>query len=69
MLNIARYMEDICPDAWLIQALNPVFDGCTLMTREIKIKVIGLCHGHYGVYRIAEVLGLDPKKIDFQAKG
>ena len=69
MLEIARDMEDICPDAWLIQASNPVFDGCTLMTRETKIKVIGLCHGHYGVYRIAEVLCLDPKKIEFQAVG
>ena len=69
MLDIARDMEDICPDAWLIQASNPVFDGCTLMTRETKIKVIGLCHGHHGVYRIAEVLGLDPKEVNFQAVG
>ena len=69
MLSVARDMEDLCPDAWLIQASNPVFDGCTLMTRETKIKVLGLCHGHHGVYRIARVLGLDPKEITFQAPG
>ena len=69
MLDLARKMEDICPDAWLIQASNPVFAGCTLMTRETKIKVIGLCHGHYGVFRICKVLGLDPKKVTFQAPG
>lgn len=69
MLSVARDMEDICPDAWLIQAGNPVFDGCTLMTRETKTKVIGLCHGHYGAYNIARVIGLDPEKVTFQAPG
>jgi alpha-galactosidase len=69
MLDVARDMEEICPDAWLIQAGNPVFDGCTLMTRETKTKVIGLCHGHYGAYQIAKVLGLDPKEVSFQAPG
>ena len=48
MLSVARDMERICPDAWLIQSGNPVFDGCTLMTRETGLKICGLCHGHYG---------------------
>ena len=33
MMAVARDMERLCPDAWLIQSGNPVFDGCTLMTR------------------------------------
>ncbi len=69
MLSVAKDMEDACPDAWLIQAGNPVFDGCTLMTRETKTKVIGLCHGHHGAYRIASVIGIDPSKVTFQAPG
>lgn len=72
MLNVARAMERICPNAWLIQSGNPVFEGCTLMTRETSIKVCGLCHGHYGVYRIASVLGLDiqgDKDLTWQAPG
>src|SRR5262245_9232476 len=48
MLAVARDVERLCPDAWLIQSGNPVFDGCTLMTRQVPaVKVIGLCHGHY----------------------
>lgn len=43
MLDVVRDMERICPDAWLIQSGNPVFDGCTLMTRETDIKICGLC--------------------------
>ena len=70
MLDVARDMERLCPDAWLIQSGNPVFDGCTLMTRETGIKVCGLCHGHYGVYEIARTIGLEhPERISWQAPG
>lgn len=69
MLDVARDMERICPDAWLIQSGNPVFDGCTLMTRETDIKVCGLCHGHYGYHHIAKTLGLEIDRVDFQAPG
>lgn len=70
MLSVARDMEEICPDAWLIQAGNPVFTGCTLMTRETSIKICGLCHGHYGVYNITRVLGLDDHdQLTWQAPG
>ncbi len=70
MMNVVRNMESICPDAWLIQSGNPVYQGCTLMTRESDIKVCGLCHGHYGVYSIARNIGLsDEKDITWQAPG
>ncbi len=69
MLDVARDMERICPDAWLIQSSNPVFEGCTLMTRETGVKVVGLCHGFRGYRRIARVLGLDPEQITWQAPG
>jgi alpha-galactosidase len=69
MLSIARDMERICPDAWLVQSGNPVFEGCTLMTRETGVKVVGLCHGHYGYRKIARVLGLDDRYIAFEAPG
>ncbi|MFN8446776.1 MAG: alpha-glucosidase/alpha-galactosidase [Caldilineaceae bacterium] len=72
MLDVARDMEAICPEAWLIQSGNPVYEGCTLMTRETSIKVCGLCHGHYGVYTIARELGLDltrERDLNWQAPG
>jgi len=69
MLEVARDMERICPDAWLIMSGNPVFEGCTLLTRETGIKVCGLCHGHYGVHEIARTIGLDPQRVTWQAPG
>lgn len=58
MLSVARDMERLCPDAWLLQSSNPVFEGCTLMTRETGVKIVGLCHGYMGVYRLATALGI-----------
>lgn len=69
MLEIAMDMERICPDAWILQAGNPVFEGTTLMTRETGIQACGLCHGHYGYRTVARVIGLDPEKVTFQAPG
>ena len=69
MLDVARDVEVICPDAWILQAGNPVFQGTTLMNRETDAKVCGLCHGHYGYRTIARVLGLDPEKTICQAPG
>jgi len=69
MLSVAEDMEEICPNAWLIQSSNPVFDGCTLMTRETNINVVGLCHGHYGYRAVANVLGLDLAHVECQAVG
>lgn len=69
MLSVVRDMERLCPDAWLIQASNPVFEGCTAMTRASGVKVCGLCHGHTGYYEIAEVLGLEESKVKAQVAG
>ena len=69
MMSVARDIERICPNAWLIQSGNPVFEGCTLMTRETSLKIVGLCHGHYGYRRVAQVLGINPDEVRFQAPG
>ncbi len=69
MLDLAHDIEKICPNAWLIQSGNPVFDGCTLMTRETGVKVCGLCHGHYHYREIASTIGIDPDKVTWQAPG
>ena len=68
-LDVARDVERICPDAWLIQSANPVFEACTLMHRETNIHVLGLCHGHYGYREIARVLGLDLEHVSAQMPG
>lgn len=57
-LNIARDMEELASEAWFIDVANPVFELSTLITRETKVKYIGLCHGHLGFLKAVEVLGI-----------
>lgn len=68
-LDIARDMESICPDAWLIQSANPLFEICSLLTRETKLKVVGLCHGHFGYRKVAKTLRLDLKNVKVESIG
>ncbi len=69
MLDVARDVEAISPNAWILLAGNPVFDGTTLMGRETDVKVCGLCHGHYGYRGVARLIGLEPEKVTWQAPG
>ncbi len=69
MLDLAKDIERICPQAWLLQVGNPVFQGSTLISRETGVKVCGLCHGHYGYREIARTIGIDPDSVSWQAPG
>ncbi len=68
-LSVARGIEELSPGAWLLQLANPVFELTTLISRETKTRVIGLCHGHLGYLEIANTLRLNPKNVDFEAIG
>ncbi|MEM2342067.1 MAG: alpha-glucosidase/alpha-galactosidase [Candidatus Bathyarchaeia archaeon] len=68
-LELAMNMEELCPDAWLIETANPVFEGATLISRETKIKVVGVCHGHFGYKIIAGILGLNSEEVNAQMAG
>ena len=43
-LEIARDMEELCPDAWLLNLTNPMTTICRAVTRETSVKTVGLCH-------------------------
>lgn len=68
-LDLAKDMEVFCPDAWFIETANPVFEGVNLITRETKIKSVGVCHGHFRYNDILDVLGLNPENIGVQMAG
>jgi alpha-galactosidase len=44
LVGIARDMQEICPDAWLLNLTNPMTALCRAVTRETAVKTIGLCH-------------------------
>lgn len=69
-LDIASDMQEICPDAWLLQVANPIFEVTTLLHRECpKIRAAGFCDEYVGIYPLMSILGLDYSEIEFQVAG
>ncbi|MGC8570354.1 MAG: alpha-glucosidase/alpha-galactosidase [Caldivirga sp.] len=68
-LDIANDVVDYAPNAWLLNVSNPVFELTTLISRETKAKVIGLCDGYYAYKDLLRVLGLDEGKAEVEVIG
>lgn len=44
MLDFARDMEEVCPDAWFLNYTNPMAILTGAMLRQTNIRTVGLCH-------------------------
>ena len=44
LLDFARDMEEVCPDAWFLNYVNPMSILTGAMLRATPIKTVGLCH-------------------------
>lgn len=44
MADFARDMEEVCPDAWLLNYTNPMSILTGYMLRHTGVKTVGLCH-------------------------
>jgi alpha-galactosidase len=68
--EVVREVRELCPDAWYLQVANPVLAGITWLGRRYPdVKMVGLCHGFAGVYKVAKVLGLDREGLTFEIPG
>lgn len=68
-LNIAHLMEKLCPNAWLLQTANPVFEITQLLSESTQVQVVGFCHGFSGVYEVFRALDLPVDAVDWQVAG
>jgi alpha-galactosidase len=70
-LEIARAMEEICPEAWIINYANPEGPQCLAIQTRTRIKSFGLCHGTPDTARdLAElVFKVDPGRLAYRAAG
>jgi len=60
-LAIARDIERLCPEAWVINYVNPTATIGTALQRHTKLKSFALCDGHYTPFteqRLAARAGL-----------
>jgi alpha-galactosidase len=60
ILAIARDMEELCPEAWLLNFTNPLSRLGMLLERYSSVRTVGLCHQYlWGYAIVAAVLADD----------
>jgi len=70
LVGIARDMEEICPDAWLLNLTNPMTTLCRGITHETNIKSVGLCHEIAGVqFTLSQLLDVEYQDLEFELVG
>lgn len=70
MLDLARDMEELCPDALLLNYVNPMAMVCLALGRGGNVKFVGLCHGvQTTLDLIARYTGVKKEEIDFISAG
>ena len=69
-LEIAHAMEEICPDACLLNYTNPEAQLVEGVLKNSKIKAVGLCHGEgNGLDQLSEILEIPREDIDGDVAG
>ncbi len=69
-VKIARAMERVCPEAWLLNYTNPLTKLCEALTRLSRVRVIGLCHGVFqGMKQVSHFLEIPVEDLDARASG
>jgi alpha-galactosidase len=62
MLDFARDMEEVCPEAWFLNYTNPMAMLTGGMLQSSSIRTVGLCHSVQGVSEtVLRSTGLDRK--------
>ena len=70
ILDIAYTMEEVCPDAWLLNYTNPVPRLCMAIDRYTDIKTVGLCHEvEHQLQRLAPLMGIPTAILDAVSVG
>jgi len=70
MVDICRDMEEMCPEAWMLNYTNPMpmlTWACNVAT---STKFIGLCHGVQGTAgEMARFIGMEPQEVRYWTAG
>ncbi len=64
LVDIARDVEELCPEALFVNYSNPMTANCWAIRRATGVPVVGLCHGVFHVERqLAEFIGAPPQEL------
>lgn len=70
VLDICHDMEELCPDAWLLNYSNPMAMICWAVNRYTRIKNVGMCHSvQSSSSELARYLGAKLEDISYWVAG
>lgn len=69
-LDMCRDMEELCPDVFLLNYVNPMAMVTWAINQGTKIKTLGLCHSVQGTARhLAGLIGIPVNEIEYICAG
>src|SRR3954447_20638385 len=70
VLGIVRDIEEICPDARLLNYTNPMSMLIWAISRQSRVRTVGLCHSVYWTVRsLAEYVGVPWEEVEADSAG
>ena len=71
LAEIGRDMQEICPEAWMLQYVNPMAINCLALSHLLpELNYVGLCHSVQGTAAdLARDLGERPEDIVYDCAG
>ena len=64
MVDIARDVKTLCPDAWFFNYSNPMTANCAAVRKVTGLNIVGLCHGTFHVqHQLASYIGSPPDEV------
>jgi alpha-galactosidase len=70
LLDVCRDMEELCPDALLLQYVNPMSMLCWAVAEASPIRAVGLCHSvQHTAGELARDLGIPADEVDYHVAG
>jgi len=70
LLDIIRDVEELCPDAIVLNYTNPMAMLCSYLQRHTKVALTGLCHSVQGTaHMLADWIGAKHDEITYTCSG
>ncbi len=70
LLDICRDMEELCPNALLLNYVNPMAMICWAISRVSRIKTVGLCHSVQNtISELSQDIGVPFEEIEYLSAG
>ena len=70
MMDFARDIEEVCPEAWFLNYVNPMAMLTGALQRFTGVKTVGLCHSVQGCARgLLRSVGLPTEGLEYKIAG